>query len=167
MRIELSANEIFNIIALKRGSDGCGLDCNFYNMGEYGIKRYYDSEVGEHTFRVQDAISETGYAPKCWNYVSLEDGSVAYLTEVATMAVEVRYGTRKRHHSMARWCDLLRRKLRKIFPGIDCRDMHQGNWGFLRMRPVIIDVGHFNGPDVFQNNRWDKESEYESDSTSW
>ena len=133
--------QIFNAIKLfDAGDDGCGAECNFFIVGNKGLKVYYDKSSAKHSFEAQKKLNKVGLAPKVLSRKLLKvrkwKGRVnrangigyGFFTEVAKIPRRIPdYAFNK-----------LGEKLKPY--GMDY-DLHEENVGKLGKKWVLIDCG--------------------------
>lgn len=175
--VTFTAEEIDTFVGSCYSNDS-GIDCCFYEYCGIGIKVYHSEKTGRFTYEAQIKLAAIGIAPACWNLVCLSDGRCAYLTELAVVARNL---IRKKIKGMDEYSreafDVTRKvqkiaaafqkKVRKLIPGVEIEDMHNGNWGFIGFRVVIIDVGHWTVPEIGSKWNYDGRREERESSSEW
>lgn len=175
--VTFTADEIDTFVGSQLWTDD-GIDCKFYEYCGIGIKVYHSETTGRFTYEAQIKLSAIGVAPACWNLVCLSDGRCAYLTELAVVARNL---IRRKIKGMDEYSreagevmdkvNNIRRtfqnKVRKVLPGVEIKDMHNGNWGFIGFRVVIIDIGHWTIPEVGSKYNYDGYREESESSDDW
>lgn len=156
--ITFSREDILAYIKDRDYSDK-GVDCRFFEFCGVGIKVYAHLSCAEFTFKAQSALNEKGFAPKCWGFVDLGDGRGAYLTQLVDVAKNYLNRTGLKGYDrddmemrLEGMAYKLARLIERTFGKVDVYDIHCGNFGFLGLKLVFLDVGHFYMPDC--GSKW-------------
>jgi len=129
------------------GDCACGADCTFIQVGDRGLKCYNNSNIRDRFYRLQRSLAAKGLAPACDDCVEVKiDTSCggrtvyAFWSVCADVACDV-YATTNR--SPKRLTDRDDLKDRLLRAGYSWLDIHDGNWGYINGRAVLIDVAGY------------------------